>query len=245
MATINLSQLGFTLTKSSTNFLTEFVVMNTNNSPLNGGCCCLWTAPAGTTFVTFEMWGGGGGGAGGCCCQQGFGGGSGAYTMKSVKAATSGGLAGCQYTICAAGSTSCAATCLGCGGFTSYVTGFGLSNFCAAGGCYGTTGCFSGCGTYNSWTECIGVCAFGGDINIYGMTGSFINSVFCFGYSTSYSAVAPATVSGPMVSAGGCQPAVGNLAVVPGGGGGTTTTFGGGCCWGLWGAQGMVSVTYG
>ena len=42
----------------------EFVVYNTSTqSQGNGGQCCLWTAPAGSSYAVFEMWSGGGSGA--------------------------------------------------------------------------------------------------------------------------------------------------------------------------------------
>ena len=55
----DLKSLAFTTstTASSTNFPTEFIVYNTSIcSQSNGGQCCQFTAPAGTTWVTFEIW---------------------------------------------------------------------------------------------------------------------------------------------------------------------------------------------
>ena len=64
---------------AATNYPTEIAIFNASvNSPSNGGACCLFTVPAGATWVAFEIWGSGGGGAGSCCCMQGFPGGSGA-----------------------------------------------------------------------------------------------------------------------------------------------------------------------
>ena len=109
-----------------------------------GGCicdtcgnCCLWTVPAGATRATFEVWSGGGGGAGGircCCCKHSVGGAGGNYAIKSI-AVTPGD----QYTICAGGTYRCnqVRQCNGGMGCSSYVTGPGLSNFCAQGGCGG------------------------------------------------------------------------------------------------------------
>ena len=59
----DLRSLGFTATRTitTTNFPTEFVVKGpAAGNALDGGCCCQWTVPAGTTWITFEMWGGGG-----------------------------------------------------------------------------------------------------------------------------------------------------------------------------------------
>jgi hypothetical protein len=62
----------------------EIMVLNTNYTSVgNGGCCYLWTVPAGKTRAVFEMWSGGGSGAGACCCQMGGGAGSGGYLVKS------------------------------------------------------------------------------------------------------------------------------------------------------------------
>ena len=50
----------------------------------NGGKCCNWTVPQGTTFAVFELWGGGASGVGGCCCMQGMPGDGGSYAIKSL-----------------------------------------------------------------------------------------------------------------------------------------------------------------
>ena len=58
------------------NVPTWFKVWHTSyTSVSNGGCCCLWTVPAGIVSIQFEMYGGGGGGS-----RGGYGGGnSGSY----------------------------------------------------------------------------------------------------------------------------------------------------------------------
>lgn len=77
-----------------------FYVMNTSNSVRNGGCCCLWTVPAGVTSVTFELWGAGGDGTGARCCEWGgYGPNSGNYAIKTVDT-----VEGCEFRICAASS---------------------------------------------------------------------------------------------------------------------------------------------
>lgn len=165
---------------------------------------CCWVVPAGVTRLTFEIWGSGGSGAGSCCCSIGIPGGAGAYARKQVKATVPGGLAGCVYTLVPAYATCCSPT-QGCGfrGCTSYVTGYGLTNFCAEGGIpglgmcapnwsngsgntfctYFTNNCNKGwawnCGTYAAWCSCY----FGADYGIPGCTGALYtdccNPNFC------------------------------------------------------------------
>ena len=56
----------------------DFSVYNTSTQTAsNGGQCCAWTVPSGTTYAVFEMWSGGGSGDGSCCCMQGGGAGAG------------------------------------------------------------------------------------------------------------------------------------------------------------------------
>lgn len=112
------------------------------------GCCCLWTVPANVRKIQIEAWGGGGTGNGMCDCNRCHhfkGAGGGYYNAVQVTTAP-----GCQYTVCAAGGGNCCRIeCIGCIGCTSYVTGFGLSGFCAIGGSPGcantdwTTACHS------------------------------------------------------------------------------------------------------
>lgn len=235
----------------ASNFPTEFLVYNTSiDSPANGGRCCLWTVPANTKYIKFEMWGGGGGGAGACCCQQGAPGGSGAYTVKAVCGSN---LGGCQYTICAGGTTSTSPNCIGCAGCDSYVTGFGLSNFCARGGAYGDTHCFhhfcySCCIT---WSYCC--CAFGGDQMHHGQQSTYNVYTWCAAGFQQHAMLASATASGPMFGPGGCINGSPNgsctnwfnKSYFPGGGGMSAQSIGGNCWCGGHGGGGLVSVTYG
>lgn len=237
---------------AATSYPQEVLIYNTSiNSQNNGGRCCLWTVPAGTTWVTFEVWGGGGGGGGACCCQQGWPGGSGAYTIKTVCSST---LAGCQYTVCAGSTTQMSINCQGCPGCDSWVTGYGLSNLCARGGAYGETHCSYGAGSYNCSTPnpyCC--CAFGGDLNIHGNQSSYTNSQWCFQAHQMQAAVAPNTVSGPQYGPGGCINGSSNgsctgwfpCSVFPGGGGMSAQAHGQNCWCGTWGGGGLVSITYG
>lgn len=235
---------------AATNYPQEFVVYNTSvNTPSNGGRCCLWTVPAGTKWISFEMWGGGGGGGGSCCCMAGRGGGSGAYTMVDIAADEGRTLGGCQYTICAGSSTGTSNTNDGCTGFTSFVTGYKLSNFCATGGANGCTRCGLQC-----YTDCVNnpycCCAYGGDINIHGITGNYIAYTSCANSFQGEAMVAARTVTGPQYGPGGCINGGGcgcgwhPCSVFPGGGGMSAQSHGGSCWCGMWGAGGLVSITY-
>jgi len=114
-------------------------------------CLANWCVPKGVCCITFEIWGGGGGGAGGCCCMQGQPGGAGAYAYKTLTtAACNFTYNSCQcYTIQAASTTDCAVTCCGIVGCNSWITGSGLNNFCATGGCSGKSCCFTFWGNYS------------------------------------------------------------------------------------------------
>jgi hypothetical protein len=141
------------------------------------GNCCLWTVPAGITSIVIELWGGGGGGgsAVACmCCHYGGGAGGGAYSRKTITGLT----AGTQYTLCAGGpgagggksGMSGPGCCCGAQGSTSYVTGAGLTNFCAGGGYGGESRCssFLGIQTGNG-----GLPGAGGDLNVRGYDGGW------------------------------------------------------------------------
>lgn len=97
------------------------------------GGCCLWTVPAGATKVRFEVWGAGSGSGSPNCCGHYPWGPNGAYATVTMTA-----VPGCQYTLCA--GCACATQSYCCcssnyEGRDSYVTGFGLTNFCAQGAC--------------------------------------------------------------------------------------------------------------
>ena len=115
------------------------------DSQENGGCCCLWTVPAGVTWFSVELWGGGGSGAGVCCCQGGTAGGAGSYSRKIIDT-----VAGQQYRFCAAGTTYCSQDCgNGCVGYPTYVNGIteGVNVACASGGHRGCNFCWGAIGT--------------------------------------------------------------------------------------------------
>lgn len=167
------------------------------------GRCCLWTVPAGVESVSFEIWGGGGGGGGGVmvcdCCARTQAGGGGGYSMKELAVTP-----GAQYTVCAGNGgfpSSCTdygaeiAYCSnGTTGGTSFVTGTGLSNFCATGGAGGcnnfTITCYGHCGCNGA----NGGQGYGGTINgtgtagIKGMAGG---SNACDSYSIGGTAAGP------------------------------------------------------
>lgn len=98
---------------------------------LTSGACCQWTVPAGVKRARFQIWGAGAGSLSGCCCGGSISGTSGAYASVIIPV-----VPGCQYTLCA--GCACAVPLLWTAAPTqaanSFVTGFGLCNFCAQGG---------------------------------------------------------------------------------------------------------------
>lgn len=118
-------------------------------SPSNctAGCCCLWTVPANTCRLKFELWGAGGNGHGACSnnrCQHYMGAAGGTHNAVNTTSAP-----GWTYTVCAAGVYPCnSVECTSCNGCSSYVNGCNLA-VCACGGGAGcsnsawTDGCFS------------------------------------------------------------------------------------------------------
>ena len=249
----------------------EFYVYNGNHwSVTNGGRCCLWTVPTGTTSIKFELLSGGGpGGASGGDFDFGVGGSGGNYTSKVLRKSAGNFVAGCQYRICAAGTSSCSCCCR-CGvncrhGCKSFVQGSGLTNFCAQGGMGGSTpydvnsncyNCFIGntqCnkGQYNAgWMNCYcNEATFGGDIEFRGTSGSMNRQYNCCAdtFSVAGSPTGPFATSGGVSGKHWC---VGNLAccsahsVFPGGGGPGHGIGSSSACWGSWGAGGLVKVTY-
>ena len=143
-----------------------------------------WTIPTGATQVLFEIWGGGGGGAVSCCCSHGPSGGAGAYAYKMLKGSEV--VAGCQYQLCIASSTCRTSSKSGRRGCKTYITGEGLTNFCAEGGFGGCNYCFlQGC----TWltprrneSQCTaGCCAiyFGADGGSVGLPGAYY--AVCYG----------------------------------------------------------------
>ena len=250
----------------------EFYVYNPNHwTVVNGGKCCLWTVPNGTTSIKFELLSGGGpGGSAGYDYDVGIGGQGGNYTVKTITRNVAAFVNGSQYTICAAGTSdcSCDASCnMNCRhGCVSYVTGPGLTNFCAIGGMGGSTNwdVMSGCyncfisnvqcslGNYNAgWVN--HVCntpTYGGDIEFRGVSGSMRRTQPDCCADIHGVAGSP---SGPFASwhgIGGKHACMGGMACCshqaswPGGGGPAHVVAAGTACAGGFGAGGLVRVTY-
>jgi len=93
---------------------------------------CSWTVPAGVTCAQFQVWGPGGGTGTNCCCGGAPFGPTGAYASVIIPVT-----AGAVYTLCSGCAYCCMATQTTPGycGTPSYVTGTGLTNFCAMSGC--------------------------------------------------------------------------------------------------------------
>ena len=249
----------------------EFYVYNANHwTPVNGGKCCLWTVPAGTTSIQFEILSGGGpGGSSGGDYDHGVGGAGGNYTMKSLKKSGGAFQGGCTYTICSAGTSDCSCCCscnMNCRhGCVSYVTGPGLTNFCAIGGMGGAThwdvssNCYNchigntqcSVGNYNAgWvTYSCNTPTYGGDVEFRGTTGGFVRQYDCCSQAYSTAGAPSGPFTAPTGSTGKAR-CVGNWAccsahsAFPGGGGAGHATDATDACWGGFGAGGLVKVTY-
>lgn len=213
--------------------------------------CSPWVVPAGVTCLTFEIWGAGGAGAPMCCCTcyGGTAGGGGAYSMKTL-AVTPGdsyafvvGCGGCGS------SQWYQANACGCCGSKTYITGNGLSNFCALGGKGGVWCNTSPC---NCCMQCDGIDAYGGDLNLTGFPQRFT------GHSSWYAACQYFfTGSAPMgggfhvtSGAGSCSSEIscGSHGVYPGGGGTQRPMYYPGwcdCCAGCngGGSDGLIVIT--
>lgn len=130
-------------------FIFQSSCWSCNMNDYQENCCVAWIVPSGVTCATFEIWGGGGAGAGSCCCAGGPPGESGAYAKKTIPVS-----AGSCYALTLGQATDCTNTTTGCRGCTTYITGTGLTNFCAEGGYGGTSMCYPAC--------CFSYCSCGG-----------------------------------------------------------------------------------
>lgn len=131
-----------------------------------------WTVPVGATDIIFEIWGGGGGGAVACCCAHGVPGGAGAYAYKRLRGTDV--VAGNQYQVCIAAASCRTSAKTGARGCKTYVTGFGLTNFCADGGFGGCMYCSNqGC-TWLTPRANEAQCAFGCCAVFYGADGGAV-----------------------------------------------------------------------
>ncbi len=159
------------------NFDSGFKVCDTSGY-YRCGSSCTWVVPAGVTCARFQIWGAGAGSGGPCCCGWGTIGPSGAYAsvIMTVTPGDSyvlcGGCAYCCYTSRAQNTTQ---------GCPSYVTGNGLSNFCAEGGkssmycemrvrCSLATICCNNC-TWAAGSACL--CSSGSVVCIYNNQGGY------------------------------------------------------------------------
>jgi hypothetical protein len=209
-----------------------------------------WTVPAGVTCLTFELWGGGGAGAPSCCCTcyGGAPGGGGGYSMKTLTVTP-----GNTYSI-VVGQGGCGNMCwfngnaCGCQGLVTYITGAGLTNFCALGGKGGHW-----CNDFANGS--CGGCAYGGDVNITGADGNRLSQNFYAANSAYGLQVAGASPFGggsTIVPAGVGSVSgwlnCGTAGTYPGGGSPARTMFAAGwcdCCSGCTsgGADGLVIIT--
>lgn len=237
----------------------QIAVYNPNiSSVTNGGCCCCWVVPNGTTWAVFEAWGGGGDGGGACCCSGNwlYGAGSGNYMRTAIQVT-----AGQYFCICAASSGCCSQPQCGTCGFSSWVYcgANGNTVAMACGGWFGCTGCFKGyqacsgicypmcsCGCYSTNTS--GVF----DIKYPTMQGTGKDSSYC--WSSMWHAVSgsPKYGNNTRQSVEHCSLSLTHIGCSglngskwPGGSGSPAAACGGGCCWGGWGAGGLVLITYG
>jgi hypothetical protein len=224
---------------------------------------CCWTVPYGVTTITFEIWGGGGGGGGMCCCGFGVPGGPGAYAKKTV----TGNLGGCNYNMSVAYTGCGTPGNSGYRGCQSWVTGYGLTNFCVEGGYPGCSYCnhYSNlnCGVYHSPAQNGACCScyYGADFGCAGCGSmdytDYQSADFC--YYKFFQPVPPGLVSKGQsyFVTRGCQYTCGevqNCKVsigLPGGivkaiglGGQSAMVYGGGCCCGSGGGPGMIKVSY-
>lgn len=236
----------FAITETGAAF-NQLYIYNTNTgNQCNNGQCCLWTVPANTCWAKFEVWGGGGSGGGACCCQQpSKGGGAGSYVRKTTRVTP-----GQSYTICAAGSGCCSVDATGQGGYPSYVCNPSATYpvcLCASGGDNGQSCCWAAIGGNYHCSSNVSGSTCGGDFGLCSLQGSSHMS-WC-GFDTWHMIPSGPMTGGTRMSRTSCGESwmgcdmAGGYNSFPGGGGGTAISYGG-CCWGGWGAGGLVIITY-
>lgn len=233
--------------------LERIYVYNSNlTTASNGGSCCLWTVPDNVTWANFEVWGGGGRGPGGCCCQQPkHSGGAGAYGRKTISVTP-----GDSYTVCAAGTTDCNCSCCGTEGFPSFVVDNDVSgnslDVCVKGGPRSCGKCFVLYGTCNfqGFTiNCRSEGFQGVDFGLPRISGAH-RSMWCHRGSFSHTPQGPNFGGGALTSADSCSRQGSgccmycSFAAFPAGGGPGAHTSSDGRCWGMFGAGGLVIITY-
>lgn len=213
--------------------------------------CNTWTVPDGVTCLTFEIWGAGGAGAPVCCCTcyGGMAGDGGAYSAKTL-AVTPGTI----YTYCV-GKGGCGNACwyngnaCGCGGGKTYITGTGLTNFCAVGGAGGLWCDASPC---NCVKQGAGSLSYGGDLNLEGFPARRTR-LCCWSGRCAQSFTGSAPFGGGyniIFDVATCHASYGVAPIgsYPGGGGGNKPMFADGwcdCCGGCnsGGADGLIIIT--
>jgi len=213
-----------------------------------GGHQCNWTVPADVKGIKFEMYGGGASGWGACCCMMvGIPGGAGGYIVKHLNEEDGHFTAGSSvYSICSAGTGCCYPGSSIGRGHTSYVTGPGLSNFCAIGGHQGQHQCRS----FNCYTcchTCFG-CAhvYGGDYGQPGRSSWLHSNHYCAGGLWQVASGSPGPLgTGDAHSPDACTFGMhsGGSPASPGVGGYSGMTSGS-CCCSKAGGGGAVVVTY-
>ena len=255
----------------------EFTIFNENHwTSQNGGCCLQWTVPADIGMIKFEILSGGGpGGSSGHSHEEPVGGQGGNYAMIQLLAEDSDFTAGSSvYSLCAAGTSWCSCCdhcCTACrDGCPSYITGDGLTNFCAVGGRGGPTSwdVMSSCynckksaqcnfGNYNAgWVQSTTYPGYCGiptspttkSIGFTGTSGDMSHTYSC----CSEGFVMAGVPSGPWSTSSGlssdwcttCFPCYAAHSNFPGGGGTGQPRATSSACWGFWGAGGLVKVTY-
>ena len=251
----------------------EFMILNTNHwSVTNGGCCLLWTAPEGIKSIKFEVLGGGGpGGSSGRDYDIPSGGWGGNYAARTLEEGVDFTAGTSNFTLCAGGTSqcSCCAHCQPCRtGCTSWVTGNGLSNFCATGGEGGFTAwdkksscydcsigaqCVVGNQVSGGWGQCQSCTPgfFGADYGFTGTTGMVQKGYSCCNEISGTRGGPTGPFSGSQSNGrdtnectttgmGCCR----GHSYFPGGGGGGGGFDGGNGCWGGFGAGGLVKVSY-
>lgn len=218
-------------------------------TPHTQAVCNVWTVPDGVSCLTFEIWGAGGSGSPSCCCTcwGGFPGDGGAYSMKTLAVTP-----GTQFTY-VVGCGGCGNACwfngnaCGCCGSTTYITGTGLSNFCATGG---QGGQWCNASPTNCAKHLCGALAYGGDLNLQGFPGR--RTACCFSANCWHDFTGSSPLGGGFHFYGpaGAQTyhACGSYGNYPGGGGTAKPMYSPGwcdCCSGCngGGSDGLIIIT--
>ena len=222
-----------------------------NGDGFDNGCCCCFQLGSYTT-VEVELWGAGGNGAGACCCMWPYcEATAGSYSRKRIDVSSYSYL-----TLCSAGTgvgSCCYRGCCGATGYPSFVLGDGSATLaCAPGGLGGRTLCFYK--SFNCFGNCINAgCHRQGTLNsticqpMYRGT-SFTNQ-WCAQDWWESPIGAPKFAQNTRMGNNYCQSDWTRMGccrqgnVWPGGGGTSGSSCGGPCCWGGWGAGGLVILT--